>query len=82
MLADECISIADNPTLDPNDKRIRIDTRLRLIGKWNAKKYGDKIAMEHEHQHKFIPLDELTEKIQKIQLEKNRMVLPAGQALP
>ena len=46
QLADECIAIADDPMLDPNDKRIRIDTRLRLIGKWNAKKYGDKV----EHQ--------------------------------
>ncbi len=81
VMADQCISIADNPTLDPNDKRIRIDTRLRLIGKWNAKKYGDKIAMEHEHQHKFIPLDELEEKVRRIQLEKNRLVelgSPAG----
>ena len=24
-----------------------IDTRLRLIGKWNPKAYGDKIVAEH-----------------------------------
>ena len=24
-----------------------IDTRLRLIGKWNAKSYGDKLGVEH-----------------------------------
>jgi len=23
-----------------------IDTRLRLIGKWNARKYGDKVQVE------------------------------------
>jgi hypothetical protein len=45
-LADQCIAIADDPTLDPQDKRIRIDTRIRLIGKWNQKKYGDKIELE------------------------------------
>ena len=45
-LADQCIAIADDPTLDPADKRIRIDTRIRLIGKWNQKKYGDKIEVE------------------------------------
>jgi hypothetical protein len=44
-LADECLSIADNPTLDPADKRVRIDTRIRLIGKWNAKSYGDRLAV-------------------------------------
>lgn len=42
-MADDCLKISDDTTLDPQDKRIRIDTRLRLIGKWNAKKYGDKI---------------------------------------
>jgi len=40
-IADDCLNIADNPTIDPADKRIRIDTRIRLIGKWNAKKYGE-----------------------------------------
>lgn len=42
-LADECIEIADNPEIDPANKRIMVDTRIRLIGKWNAKNYGDKI---------------------------------------
>lgn len=42
-IADDCIRISDDENLDPADKRIRIDTRLRLIGKWNAKRYGDKI---------------------------------------
>lgn len=46
MLADQCVEIADDPELDPQDKRIRIDTRLRLIGKWNAKNYGDKVEVE------------------------------------
>lgn len=45
-LADQCIAIADDPMLDPADKRVRIDTRIRLIGKWNQKKYGDKIEVE------------------------------------
>lgn len=41
-MADDCLRIADDEDLDPADKRVRIDTRLRLIGKWNAKIYGDK----------------------------------------
>jgi len=67
-LADECLSIADDPVLDPQDKKVRIDTRLRLIGKWNAKRYGDKI--EHEVSHQFIPLDQLAQKIES--LDSNR----------
>lgn len=41
-MADDCLRIADDEDLDPADKRVRIDTRIRLIGKWNAKVYGDK----------------------------------------
>jgi hypothetical protein len=32
--------------LDAAEKRVRIDTRLRLLGKWNARQYGDKIEIE------------------------------------
>lgn len=46
-LADDCLKIADDSRLDPADKRVRIDTRLRLIGKWNAQKYGDKSSVDH-----------------------------------
>ena len=46
-LADDCIRIADDPEMDPADKRVRIDTRLRLLGKWNARQYGDKIEIEN-----------------------------------
>lgn len=44
-IADDCIRISDDPTIEPADKRIRVDTRLRLIGKWNAKRYGDKVSL-------------------------------------
>lgn len=70
VLADECILIADDPVLTPQDKRVRIDTRLRLIGKWNAKKYGDKI--EHEVNHLFIPLDQLAQKIQSLESDHSQ----------
>jgi hypothetical protein len=46
FLADDCLRIADEKGPDPADKRIRIDTRLRLIGKWNAKQYGEKVQQE------------------------------------
>ena len=73
VLAEECLEIADDPVLDPQDKRVRIDTRLRLIGKWNAKRYGDRV--EHEVSHQFIPLDQLAQKIQS--LESAPGALPA-----
>ena len=53
-LADECLEIADNPTLDAQDKRIRIDTRIRLIGKW-SQRYSDKLAITNKTEvtHKY-----------------------------
>ena len=81
VLADECLHIADDPTISPNDKRVRIDTRLRLIGKWNAKRYGDRIAHEVATETKFIPLDELADKVRRIQLENNRL-LTVGEPEP
>jgi len=43
-LADECLDISDDPTIDAAEKRIRIDTRIRLIGKW-SQRYSDKLTV-------------------------------------
>lgn len=57
-LAEECLQIADEPTRDAVDvanKRVRIDTRLRLAGKWLPKEYGDKLDVNYNaevtHRH-------------------------------
>ena len=44
-LADQCIEIADGEG-DPADKRIKIDTRIRLIGKWSSR-YSDKLTVQN-----------------------------------
>lgn len=56
-LAEECIEIADNQIEEPSSRRVRIDTRLRLAGKWLPKIYGDKVQHEAELHHT-IALDE------------------------
>jgi len=45
FLAHDCLRIADDESIDSRHKRIMIDTRLRLIGKWNAKRYGEKVEV-------------------------------------
>lgn len=47
FLAYDSLRIADDPTIEPADKRIRIDTRLRLAGKWNARAYGEAVQLKH-----------------------------------
>lgn len=49
-LAEECLEIADKISKDPTevaDKRVRIDTRLRLAGKWLPAIYGDRVDVNH-----------------------------------
>jgi hypothetical protein len=49
-LAEECLTIADKPSKDAveaTDKRIKIDTRLRLAGKWLPSIYGEKVDVNH-----------------------------------
>jgi hypothetical protein len=45
-LADQCIEIADSDEMKADDKRVRIDTRIRLIGKWSSR-YSDKVTVEN-----------------------------------
>ena len=45
-LAGESLTIADDLSIDPQHKRVMVDPRLRLIGKWNRKDYGDKVLNE------------------------------------
>lgn len=45
-MADECLEIADSDEIKPDDKRIRIDTRIRLLGKW-SQRYSDKTDTRH-----------------------------------
>jgi len=45
FLAGDCLRIADDLAIDPSHKRLMIDTRIRLIGKWNAKNYGERVEL-------------------------------------
>lgn len=45
--ADRLIEIADNDTIDPNHKRIMVDTRKWVASKLKPKRYGDKAEVEH-----------------------------------
>ncbi len=56
-IADDCLAIADMPcavtAMGSNDagdvahRKLRIETRLKLLAKWDPKRYGDKQHVEH-----------------------------------
>lgn len=61
VIAQECLEIADDSTNDwveskfgpqlnqdhVQRSKLRIETRLKLLAKWNPKKYGDRVHNEH-----------------------------------
>lgn len=45
-IAGECLEIADKTTVeDVQRDRLRVETRLKLLAKWDPKRYGDKVAL-------------------------------------
>ena len=85
-LADECLEIADDKALDPTDKRIRIDTRIRLIGKW-SQRYSDKLTVNNNTTvtHRY-DLDSLSDgelvQLEAILAQAERGESGDGKALP
>lgn len=83
-LADECLEIADG-TDDPADKRIRIDTRIRLIGKW-SQRYSDKLTVTnnttvtHKHDLDSLSTGEL-EQLETLLAKSERRSVDAGEAV-
>ena len=58
-IVDDCLDIADTPALDAvavADKRVRIDTRLRLAGKWLASEFGEKTETVATVRHELVQL--------------------------
>lgn len=85
-IADECIQIADDPEIEPANKRIMVDTRIRLIGKW-SQRYGDKITVDsnktvtHKYDLDSIGTDKL-EQLESILADARRGSSGAGEAEP
>lgn len=89
-MVEECLQIADEPTRDAVDvanKRVRIDTRLRLAGKWLPKDYGDKVdvtyngEVTHRHDLSGYSADEL-DTLEKLIAKAPNHAGDQGRALP
>jgi hypothetical protein len=44
-IAADALRISDNVKEDPASRRVRADTRLKLLAKWDPKRYGDKLDL-------------------------------------
>jgi hypothetical protein len=46
-IAEDCVEIADTGDMtDTQRAKLRVDTRLKLLSKWDAKRYGDKLQLD------------------------------------
>lgn len=58
VLAENTVEIADKPSaskLEATDKRIQIDTRLKLLEKWDRKRYGNHTTFASDPDAPLIP---------------------------
>jgi hypothetical protein len=46
-IAEDGLKIVDDLTEDPASRRVRADYRLKLLAKWDPKRYGDRVGHEH-----------------------------------
>ena len=65
-LVEEALTIADDASIEPADKRIRVDTRKWIASRFNAKKYGDKQFIETKDTTDDVSDEELSKKIQSL----------------
>jgi hypothetical protein len=45
-LAHQCLDLSDRTDIDPANKRVMIDTRMRLMGQWNKRDYGESKSID------------------------------------
>lgn len=65
-MAEDIVDISMDDTLDPNDKRIRIDTRKWLLSKLMHKTYGDKLDVTSDGQALSTPTHLIDARVQSI----------------
>ncbi len=49
-LAEQCQVLSDTPPRDAVEvqwRKLQIETRLKLLAKWNPRKYGDRVGVDH-----------------------------------
>jgi hypothetical protein len=47
VIGDEILTIVDDLEEDPASRRVRSDARLKLLARWDPKRWGDKLGLGH-----------------------------------
>jgi hypothetical protein len=70
--AEELVRIADDPNLEPNDRRVRVDTRKWLMSKLAYRRYGDKLVHSGDPEN---PIQVLHKKAEMAPLTPSQLAL-------
>jgi len=65
-MGDELVDIGDDDTLDPADRRIRVDTRKWMLSKLRHKTYGDKLDVTSGGEALAAPSHQIDARVQSI----------------
>jgi hypothetical protein len=65
-MAEDIVDLSNDDSIDPNDKRIRIDTRKWLLSKLIPRTYGDKLDVTSDGQALQVPTHQIDARVQSI----------------
>lgn len=57
-IAADCLAIVDNVDEEPASRRVRAETRLKLLAKWNPKKWGERMQLAGDPEQPLMALPE------------------------
>lgn len=69
VMFEDCLTIADDEAADVQSRRLRVDTRMKMLAKMNPKKYGDKLALDHNTSEQNLSDEQLKQRIAAKQSE-------------
>ena len=71
-MAEDIVDLSNDESLEPNDKRIRIDTRKWLLSKLIPKTYGDKLDLTSGGEAMAAPSHQIDARIQSIIMQAQK----------
>lgn len=65
-MAEDIVDLSDREDLEPNDKRIRVETRKWLLSKLMSRTYGDKLDVTSDGKALAVPSHQIDARVQSI----------------
>lgn len=73
-IASGCLEIADEVKADPAEvqkAKLRVETRLKLLAKWDPRRYGERLDLNHSGSVQTIPDEQVDARIEALLAKAN-----------